>query len=564
MVRTLDRERLASLWQDTAFNDVILVVEGPQTTMKIPAHKAVLAAASPFFHKMFTSASFIEKNKPEILFKLDYIRLDPGSVEAILRYIYTGNEIPISQDNAQSLLEAASYLEVTLVMEQSSQFFEDNLEKFEDVMEVRNLAVTNGCTNLITTVDSFIEDNFSKITASPNFLEYSLENVEILMKIDNLRELFGGVPEKEIFKAVIKWIEYDEESRSSNIETLMGNIQVSRLSADFIEDTVKPFLKANDKSLFCLSDPDDLDKNADSDGTVVIALGYDEEKEDIQLLQAIDLKNEKWIPLMERKSENENENYGGIIAIKNYIAYSYFHYLNPGGTIVYNSKTGKTRSSKINIPRRNKLVAVEEQVYAVGLWSDDLSAKVLVDGDWKIGANMSIERRGGASVVAHDGKIYAIGGYQEGEAAASQTAEVYDPVKDEWESIPPMSAGRWGAGAASLEGKIFVVGGQAAWDEELATGECYDPKTKVWTRIPNMIDVRGCTEAVAIDGDLIVAKYEDGNVIERYSPPKNAWETIKVGNATEDSEDNNFRIEGLCTVRKKYLPKNLENINNNK
>ena len=129
MVRTLDRERLASLWQDTAFNDVILVVEGPQTTMKIPAHKAVLAAASPFFHKMFTSASFIEKNKPEILFKLDYIRLDPGSVEAILRYIYTGNEILISQDNAQSLLEAASYIEVTLVMEQSCHFFQTNLGK---------------------------------------------------------------------------------------------------------------------------------------------------------------------------------------------------------------------------------------------------------------------------------------------------------------------------------------------------------------------------------------------------------------------------------------------------
>ena len=44
MVKTLDRERLASLWQDTAFNDVILVVEGPQTTLKIPAHKAVLAS----------------------------------------------------------------------------------------------------------------------------------------------------------------------------------------------------------------------------------------------------------------------------------------------------------------------------------------------------------------------------------------------------------------------------------------------------------------------------------------------------------------------------------------
>ena len=105
VVRTLDRERLASLWQDTAFNDVILVVEcleePRQKTLRIPAHKAVLAAASQYFHKMFTSASFTETNKREVHLKSDYIRLDPGSVEAILRYIYTGTEIPISQDNAQ-------------------------------------------------------------------------------------------------------------------------------------------------------------------------------------------------------------------------------------------------------------------------------------------------------------------------------------------------------------------------------------------------------------------------------------------------------------------------------
>ena len=120
VVRTLDRERLASLWQDTSFNDVILVVEGSQTTLKIPAHKAVLAAASPYFHRMFTSASFIEKNKRQVLLKLDYVGLDPGSVEAILRYIYKGVKITINQDNALSLLEASSYLEVSLVMEQTA------------------------------------------------------------------------------------------------------------------------------------------------------------------------------------------------------------------------------------------------------------------------------------------------------------------------------------------------------------------------------------------------------------------------------------------------------------
>ena len=135
------------------------------------------------------------------------------------------------------------------------------------------------------------------------------------------------------------------------------------------------------------------------------------------------------------------------------------------------------------------------------------------------------------------------------------------PAKDEWESIPPMSTARGGAGAASLSGKIYVVGGYGDDDEPepLASGECYDPKTNVWTRIPDMNYLIGNTEAVAIDGALIVAEC-DGTVIERYSPQKNAWETIKVGNATEDSDD--FEIRALCTLSKKYLPKTLENKNN--
>ena len=53
----------------------------------------------------------------------------------------------------------------------------------------------------------------------------------------------------------------------------MGSIRVSRLSSDFLEDTVNPFLKASDRSLSCLSDLDDTDKNPKSEGTVIIALG---------------------------------------------------------------------------------------------------------------------------------------------------------------------------------------------------------------------------------------------------------------------------------------------------
>jgi len=562
-VRTLDRERLASLWQDTSFSDVILVVEGSQeeprqTTLRIPAHKAVLAAASPYFHKMFTSASFTEKNKWEVPLKSDNISLDPGSVEAILCYIYTGVKIPLSQDNAQSLLEAASYLEVTLVMEQTSQFFEANLENFEDVMDIRNLAESNGCTDLVAAVDLFVEDNFLKITDSAEFLEYSFENVEALISLDNLRDLFRGISEKDIFNAVLKWIKHDFESRSSNIEMLFGKLRISRLTADFIEDTVKPFLGAN-RGLSCLRNHENTaGEDAHSDETVIIALvKYYPENEHENLetyLQFLDFEKKKWISLVKIPQE-----VGALLGIDNYVAL--YDTNRTSKALLYNFKTGKLSQMKINIPTDNKLVALEGRVYAVGLRGSDRSAKVMEHDGWKIGASMSMKRPG-ASVVAHDGKIYVFGGggHSINSFERTTTAEVYDPVKDEWESIPPMFTARTSAGAASLGGKIFVVGGFGVAYEHLSCGECYDPKTKMWTKIPHMIEAEADIDAVANDGALFVAD-PCADDVEKYSPECNTWEKVKVESATEKD----FEFWALCTLNKKLFAENpFVNMNNNK
>ena len=68
-----------------------------------------------------------------------------------------------------------------------------------------------------------------------------------MISLQNLRELFeDDVPEEEIFKAVVEWIHHDQESRLSNLEMLMSNIQVSRLPKDIIEETVEPFLMVNE------------------------------------------------------------------------------------------------------------------------------------------------------------------------------------------------------------------------------------------------------------------------------------------------------------------------------
>ena len=134
----------------------------------------------------------------------------------------------------------------------------------------------------------------------------------------------------------------------------MGSIRVSRLSSDFLEDTVNPFLKASDRSLSCLSDLDDTDKNPKSEGTVIIALGNQWQENENQeydsnvLLQFFDFKTEKWITLM-KFSRKDGLEYCDVIAIENYIVL-YYDTNHATRTIVYNSKTRKLRNSKVNIP----------------------------------------------------------------------------------------------------------------------------------------------------------------------------------------------------------------------
>ena len=72
-----------------------------------------------------------------------------------------------------------------------------------------------------------------------------------------------------------------------------------------------------------------------------------------------------------------------------------------------------------------------------------------------------------------------------------------------------------------------------------------------------MTDVKGIVEVVTINGAIFVS---DSDEIEKYSPKDNTWEKVKVN---KESEDEEFEILAFCSLSKKYLPKNLFNMDNN-
>ena len=64
--------------------------------------------------------------------------------------------------------------------------------------------------------------------------------------------------------------------------------------------------------------------------------------------------------------------------------------------------------------------------------------------------------KGALAATVVDGWIYAVGGSISN--AALKHAERYDPVTDQWTSVPKMRLQRSHFGLASLDGKIYAIG----------------------------------------------------------------------------------------------------------
>lgn len=111
---------------------------------------------------------------------------------------------------------------------------------------------------------------------------------------------------------------------------------------------------------------------------------------------------------------------------------------------------------------------------------------------WSALANAPTSRNSAASAVI-DGKIYVVGGRKFVKNADGTTQqvnvpnlEVYDPKLDRWETRSPMPQAQGGLAATTVNGKLYVFGGEQ-WVPEpkvFAESWVYDPTTDVWEALP--------------------------------------------------------------------------------
>jgi len=111
------------------------------------------------------------------------------------------------------------------------------------------------------------------------------------------------------------------------------------------------------------------------------------------------------------------------------------------------------------------------------------------------------------AVVALDGEIYVIGGFDE-QAAVLATVEAYDPATDSWRNVAPLPEPRHHVHAAVAGGKLYVLGGLKGLSFA-ADGDSwvYDPGGDTWTPVADMPagTERGGGVVGAVGDELVVA-----------------------------------------------------------
>lgn len=204
-----------------------------------------------------------------------------------------------------------------------------------------------------------------------------------------------------------------------------------------------------------------------------------------------------------------------------------------------------TRKADIPTPRQGLSgCAINGKIYTIGGVSDEDGPNIFhstvevydpVSDTWTEKTPMPTARVNHTS-IAFDGKIYVIGG-QIGPLPATlyNTIEIYDPETDEWTTLVPGDGFilRWGHSACLLDGKIYVIGGSSETSTprtSLQTVQEYDPVANTWKNMSDMPTGRFHASIASVN-DKIYMIGGQGNIVqvlqtvEAYNPLTDTWES---------------------------------------
>lgn len=207
------------------FCDIILRVNG----RRFYAHKAVLAAGSPYFRSMFTSR-MKEESSTEIDLSESLLIDNHASFKHILDYLYCG-EIDITVDSAEDVLRVADFLLLEEVKDYCRQFFLQygNLNLSNSIC-IAFLAEHHNLPEVAHVAKAIVKSRFHDYLI---FCEELLEVPEACLKrLLQDQSVTRFTSSDSLARGILRWIHHDHNERKHSLSSLLNHVSLQCISCD--------------------------------------------------------------------------------------------------------------------------------------------------------------------------------------------------------------------------------------------------------------------------------------------------------------------------------------------
>uniref|UniRef100_A0A1B0ACE0 Kelch-like protein diablo n=1 Tax=Glossina pallidipes TaxID=7398 RepID=A0A1B0ACE0_GLOPL len=448
--------------------DFCLEIEGEE----IYVHKVALTFASPYFAAMLNN-DMKEKATGSVNLQDENVT----TVKTVVEYIYSG-VITLTETNVQSLLSLSSLFQLEWLNKKCQDFLKCNV-KLTNCFEVRNVADTYSCKELLGYCQNYILEHFDEIIHGDELLSLSFEEVMKLIKSEKLSVKF----EDNAYKAVIKWIKHNLDEPKLHLTELMSHVRLPFVRSVFFRNHIitESLIRTDQQCCQLLID----------------SLNY----------QITPVSERNCLPNQFKTSRNRR-----------------FYVLLAGGQTtesiskVYDVSENKifTISNMKESRYCNSAIFLNGLVYSVGGQVGrfaDLKTAECYDSrndTWTYIASMSNVRRQ-FGICTHNNRIYVVGGYQ------VSSVESYDPGTDTWTDCAktPVTYNN-GNRAATVENGIYSMGHETSLIR-------FDPREGRWYNLNEISsDLQTGFELVSYDRSLFCIASD----CARFDVRINKWQSV--------------------------------------
>jgi len=483
-------ERLDTLRKNERFCDVTVAVKGKE----FKAHKAVLAAASPFFLALLESDM---KECNEQLIRIELEEATASIMEDVLKYVYTGN-VSVTEDSGHNLIATADYLLLPGLKTAACDFLKEKVT-VENCVFNYYFADKYQCVELKEESCEEINSNFRVVMETEAFLNLDMKQVMEWVSSDDVTVS----AEKDVFKGIVKWVSHNKGERESCFPELLHQVRLVSTSHDFLlnelvnEELITSnmeclnFVLGSMKWIFSSTvencgKPPRKCLNTQTNGIFVCG-----GKKALCYLPHED----KWYQLEDTTLEHQDH---ATVQYRDRV------YIFSKQTVV----PGQSRIAEYYMPSNNSWGAIQTRFK----YNEQFSSLLVLNGDMT---------------------LYAL---TNTEAVPENTIFTYNPVENKWDMLyDPLD--RWGACGVTDGHYLYIMGGTNKEDEEInaiAKVEKIDPSEYIREEVAVMNEARHDAFGAAMNGKIYVAgglqkngpHYTVLNTCEVYTPSTNEWQLM--------------------------------------